>query len=79
MEQILNPEEQTPEQIQKSISSAFDSVNLINELKAKPSLTEEEQYRLDINKEHLSIMMANDWFFNALTEQQKTDINSCLA
>ena len=76
MENTLNPS--TEEQLQKSISAAFDSVNLINELKAKLSLTEEEQDRLDRNKEHLTIMLGKDWFSNGLTEQQKNDINTCL-
>jgi len=67
------------EQTQRSISAAFDSVNLINELKTKPSLTEEEQSRLDRNKEHLIIMLGKDWFEAGLTEQQKNDINACLS
>lgn len=71
--------EMTEEQIQRSISAAFDSVNLINELKTKPSLTEEEKSRLDRNKEHLTIMLGKDWFEAGLTEQQKTDINTCLS
>lgn len=70
--------EMTEEQIQTSVSVVFDSVNLINELKVQPSLTEEEQDRLDRNKQHLTIMLAKDWFSSALTEQQKTDINTCL-
>ena len=68
----------TEDQTQRSISAAFDSVNLVNELKAKPSLTEEEQSRLDRNKEHLTIMLGKDWFEAGLTEQQKIDINACL-
>jgi len=70
--------ELTEEQIQSSISAAFDSVNLINELKTKTSLTEDEQSRLERNKEHLVIMLGKDWFEAGLTEQQKTDINTCL-
>ena len=70
--------EMTEDQTQRSISAAFDSVNLINELKTKPSLSEEEQDRLDRNKEHLVIMLGKDWFEAGLTEQQKTDINTCL-
>jgi len=73
----ITPETQE-QQAQRSISAAFDSVGLINELKAKPSLTEEEQDRLDRNVEHLRIMLAKDWFSDSLTEQQKNDINSCL-
>ena len=71
--------ETTEEQTQRSISAAFDSVNLINELKLKTSLTEEEQDRLDRNKEHLTIMLGKDWFEAGLTEQQKNDINTCLS
>ena len=70
--------EMTEDQTQRSISAAFDSVNLINELKTKPSLTEEEQSRLDRNKEHLTIMLGKDWFAASLTEQLKTEINTCL-
>lgn len=68
----------TADNVQVSISAAFDSVNLINELKAKISLTEEEQDRLDRNKQHLEIMLAKDWFATSLTEQQRTDIDACL-
>jgi hypothetical protein len=78
MELPINPEEQTPEQVQRSISAAFDSVNLINQLKAQPSLTEEEQDRVNRNVEHLRIMLAKEWFSEGLTEQQRIDIDSCL-
>ena len=36
-------EQITPEQIAKNYASALDSVNLVNELKAKETLTEDEQ------------------------------------
>ena len=78
MELPINPEEQTPEQVQRSISAAFDSVNLINELKLQPSLTEEEQDRLNRNVEHLRIMLVKEWFSEGLTEQQTIDIDACL-
>lgn len=78
MELPIKPEEQTPEQVQRSISAAFDSINLINELKSNPSLTEEEQDRLNRNVEHLRIMLEKEWFSEGLTEQQRIDINSCL-
>jgi len=76
--QPLSPEEETTEQLQRSISAAFDSVNLINELKSQLSLTEEEQDRVNRNVEHLRIMLAKEWFSEGLTEQQRIDINSCL-
>jgi hypothetical protein len=75
METPIIPEQ---ESIDQSISAAFDSVDLINELKLLSSLTENQQERLDRNTQHLEIMLAKEWFFNALTEQQKILINYCL-
>jgi len=37
-------------------------VNLINDLLAKPSLTEEEQDCINRNVEHLEIMIAKDFW-----------------
>lgn len=56
MEQI------TPEQIAKNYAAALDSVNLINELKAKETLTEDEQKTIQRNLEHLEIMLAKDYW-----------------
>jgi hypothetical protein len=44
----------------KYYSAAMDSVDLINELVAKPSLDDEEVEALSRNVEHLEIMMAKD-------------------
>ena len=74
----INQEEQTEQQVQLSISAAFDSVNLVNELKLLPSLSDDEQDKLNRNIEHLRIMLGKDWFSKGLTEQQKNDINTCL-
>ena len=65
----------TQEQITKSVSSAFDSVNLINGLKAKEVLGEEDTASIDRNVEHLKVMMSKDWFVSELTEDQKNEIN----
>jgi len=43
-------------------SASLDSVNLINDLLTKPSLTEEEQERIARNVEHLEIMVAKDFW-----------------
>ncbi len=43
-------------------SASLDSVNLINNLLAKPSLTEEEQESIKRNVEHLKIMVAKDFW-----------------
>ena len=49
-------------------SASLDSVNLINDLIAKPFLTEEEQKCIARNVEHLEIMVAkNFWTTEDLT------------
>ncbi|NQW26162.1 MAG: hypothetical protein HQ473_07370 [Cryomorphaceae bacterium] len=70
--------ELTQEEIAQSISAAFDSVNLIAELKAKESVTEDEQATIDRNVEHLSIMLGKEWFLEALTAEQAAQINAVI-
>lgn len=64
----------TQEQIKKSISAAYDSVNLINELSSRKSLDEEQLATISRNKEHIVIMLGKDWFSNALIEKQKAEL-----
>jgi hypothetical protein len=54
----------TTEQIAKNYASALDSVNLINELKAKETLTEEDEKTIQRNLEHLEIMLVKDYWTN---------------
>jgi hypothetical protein len=54
----------TIEQIAKNYASALDSVNLIKELKAKETLTEDEEKTIQRNLEHLEIMLAKDYWTN---------------
>ena len=68
----------TPEEVQKHITAAFDSVNLINKTITDP-VTEETKNTVERNFQHLEIMMAKDWFANALTPTQTTDINASIA
>ena len=68
--------ELTPEQVAKSVSAAYDSVNLLNELKVKETLTEEEVATVSRNEEHIRIMLAKEWFANALTPEQKTELQA---
>lgn len=67
-------EELTQEQIEKSVSAAYDSVNLINELNSKESKTEEDTDTINRNKEHVKIMLGKDWFVEALTSEQKVEL-----
>ena len=66
------------EYTQKNVDAAFDSVNLINALNEKNSLTEDEQARKDANIEHLRIMMTKPEFVALLTTTQKTEINNLI-
>lgn len=68
--------ELTAEQVAKSVSAAYDSVNLLNELKAKESLTEEEVATVTRNEEHIRIMMGKEWFVAALTPLQVTELQA---
>jgi hypothetical protein len=54
----------TTEQIAINYASALDSVNLIKELKAKETLTEEDEKTIQRNLEHLEIMLAKDYWTN---------------
>lgn len=66
------------EYTQKNVEAAYDSVNLINALNEKNSLTEDEQVRKEANLEHLRIMMAKPEFVVLLTKAQKTEINNLI-
>ena len=52
----------TTEQIAKNYAAALDSVNLITELRAKETLTEEDEKTIQRNLEHLEIMLAKDYW-----------------
>jgi methyl-accepting chemotaxis protein len=68
----------TQEQIAESVSAAFDSVNLINELNAKTDKTQEDLDTISRNVEHLIVMMSKEWFVNALTSEQTSAINAII-
>ena len=52
----------TIEEIAKNYASALDSVNLIKELRAKETLTEDEEKTIQRNVEHLEIMLTKDYW-----------------
>ena len=68
--------ELTAEQVAKSVSAAYDSVNLLNELKVKETLTEEEVATVTRNEEHIRIMMGKEWFVAGLTNEQITELQA---
>jgi dTDP-glucose pyrophosphorylase len=69
-------EELTPNP-QQSISAAFDSVNLINNTILE-IVNNNNKSTITRNVQHLEIMLSKEWFLEALTQQQLTDINSCI-
>ena len=68
--------ELTPEQVAKSVSAAYDSIAIINELKPKKKKSDEEIDRLTRNEEHIRIMMGKVWFVAALTDEQIVELQA---
>lgn len=66
----------TPEEVAKSVSAAYDSYNLINELKTKSNLTEEDTATLERNENHIRYMMGKEWFVAGLTDKQVTELQA---
>lgn len=66
----------TKEEMDKLVSSAYDSFNLINELNSKANLNEEDTNTLNRNIEHIRIMMGKEWFVAGLTPLQVTELQA---
>lgn len=62
--------------IARSISAVYDSVSLINDLKAKSTQSEEETAVIETNVEYIKIMLAKDWFVEALTKKQLKELQA---
>lgn len=67
----------TPEQIQKSINAAFDSVNIINQTILEVT-TVKTLDNVQRNIAHCELMLTLDWFVNALVGTQKNDIEAAI-
>jgi hypothetical protein len=76
--EVLNLQNFTLPNSQQSISAAFDSVNLINNTILE-IVNDDNKSHVTRNVQHLEIMLSKEWFLEALTQQQLTDINSCIA
>ena len=68
----------TPGQIQKDVSAAFDSVNLINKLVLE-TISDKKKSNVERNVEHLELMMTKEFFSSTLTEEQTTEITDCIS
>lgn len=62
---------------EKSISAAFDSVALINKLITETA-DDKKKSAVERNVKHLELMLTKEFFTNALTSSQKTDIEACI-
>jgi hypothetical protein len=71
--------EQGPENPRRSVSAAFDSVNLINQ--TIPVTGMNMTQKIDIikrNYQHLETMMAKQWFVNSLINNEGNLIQTCI-
>ena len=62
---------------EKSVSTAYDSVNLINKTILE-TIDDKKKSLVDRNVKHLQLMLTKDFFVQELTEEQKTEIESCI-
>ena len=61
----------------KSISAAFDSVNLINKLIVE-TVDDKKKSTVERNVKHLELMLTKEFFADALTSSQKSEIETCI-
>jgi hypothetical protein len=61
----------------KSISAAFDSVTLINKLVAETA-NDKKKANVERNVKHLELMLTKEFFADALTSSQKSEIETCI-
>jgi hypothetical protein len=64
----------TEEEIKKSVLSAYDSVNLINELELLEQPEQADIDTIERNKKHITIMLEIEWFSSALTIEQLDEL-----
>jgi hypothetical protein len=63
---------------EKAISAAFDSVNLINKLISE-TRDDKKKSAVERNVKHLELMLTKEFFTDALTPSQKTEIEDAIS
>ena len=63
---------------EKAVSAAFDSVNLINRLVLETA-DDKKKANVDRNVKHLELMLTKEFFTEAVTAEQTTEIEACIA
>jgi hypothetical protein len=71
-------QEKTPEQVQKQISAAFDSVSLINKTVLE-TVNDKKKELVKRNVSHCELMLTKEWFETTLTTEQKTQIQAAIS
>ena len=69
----------TPEQIQRGISAAMDSVTVINNKITEIPATEKSKKIVKANTQHLELMLNQDWFEGGLDAAKRTSINDAIS
>jgi hypothetical protein len=67
---------QTPNP-EKAVSAAFDSVALINKLITEET-TDKKKSNIERNVKHLELMLTKEFFTEALTTEQRTELETCI-
>ena len=62
---------------EKAVSAAYDSVNLINKLVLE-TIDDKKKSTVDRNVKHLEVMLTKEFFTEALTAEQTTEIEACI-
>ena len=62
---------------EKAVSAAFDSVNLINRLVLETA-DDKKKANVDRNVKHLELMLTKEFFTEAVTAEQTTEIEACI-
>lgn len=70
----MKKQTQNPE---KSISAAFDSVAVINKLITQ-TIDDKKKANVKRNVQHLELMLTKEFFTEALTTEQRTEIETCI-
>lgn len=70
----MKKQTQNPE---KSISAAFDSVAVINKLILQ-TVDDKKKANVKRNVQHLELMLTKEFFTEALTTEQRTEIETCI-
>ena len=72
----VTQELKTPEEVERSISAAYDSVDLIKKLELLEDPTQADVDSILRNRRHITIMLGMEWFVSALTPEQLEELSN---